>query len=133
MTRLLELGFQKVGECQRDTNLKSGVRFIVNNLRNDRVIYAYEVEGRVKYIGVCHNTNTKLKDRMSRYQAMQGAGTNEKITKLIRECLEKGQQVNIMAWKPDNKLKLKGITVDLVKGLENPLIGELNPEWNTQR
>jgi hypothetical protein len=97
MTRLEEFGFQKVGQCQLDTSLKSGVRFTLHDLREDRVIYAYEVEGQVKYIGVCDNTNTKLKDRMNRYQAMQGAGTNEKITKLIKKCLERGQQVNILA------------------------------------
>jgi hypothetical protein len=61
---------------------------------------------------------------------MQGAGTNEKITKLIKDCLERGQQVKIWAWKPDIELKSKGIVVDLIKGLENPLIQELRPEWN---
>ena len=132
MMKPLELGFQKVGQCQLDGNLKSGVRFIVNDLRDDRVIYAYDVDGQVKYIGVCDNTKTTLKHRMNRYQTMQGAGTNERITNLIRACLENGQQVEILAWKPDMDLKLKGITVDLVKGLENPLIQKLKPEWNTQ-
>jgi len=131
MIKLSEFGFQKVEKCQLDPNLKSGVRFIVNSLRHNRVIYAYEVESRVKYIGVCDNTNTTLKDRMSKYQALQGASTNEKITKLIKVCLEKEQEVNILAWKPDDELRLKGIAVDLVKGLENPLIRELRPDWNT--
>ena len=133
MKRLLDLGFLQAGKCQLDASLKSGVRFVVNNLSDERVIYAYEVEGQVKYIGVCDNTITKLKDRMSRYQAMQGAGANERITKQIKDCLEKGQRVNILAWKPDQDLTLKGVKVDLVKGLENPLIQEFKTEWNIQR
>lgn len=130
MIRLLTFGFEKVGECRLDPNLRSGIRFIVENLPNERVIYAYEVEGQVKYIGICDNTNTTLKNRMSRYQGLQGAGTNEKIAKRLKECLERGQPVKIYAWKPDTELKLKGVSIDLVKGLENPLIQELKPEWN---
>jgi hypothetical protein len=127
---LLTLGFREVGECNLDKSLRSGVRFHVNRLRNERVIYACTVDGVVKYIGVCDSTKTTLKDRMSRYQGMTGAGTNRRITELIRECLTEGQEVKILAWEPETLLEFKGLQMDLVKGLENPLIQEIGPEWN---
>lgn len=46
---MVEFGFQEVGECQLNGNLTSGVSFIVNDLRNDRVIYAYPVNGGVTF------------------------------------------------------------------------------------
>jgi hypothetical protein len=127
---ILEFGFKEVGECQLAENLTSGVRFVLNDLRDDRVIYAYTVNGEVKYIGVCDNTATTLKTRMSRYQAMIGAGTNKRITEQIKAHLRNGDQVRVLAWKPDVQLTVKGLEVDLVKGLENPLIRALKPEWN---
>jgi hypothetical protein len=127
---LSEFGFQKVGKCALDESLNSGVRFRINELGNERVVYAYTVDDEVKYIGVCDSTGTTLKDRMSRYQGMVGAGTNERIAELIKECLRQGKEVEILAWKPDTEVEFKGLKVDLVKGLENPLIQGLRPEWN---
>ncbi len=130
---LLTLGFREVGECNLDKDLKSGVRFHINHLRDERVIYAYTVDGVVKYVGVCDSTKTTLKGRMARYQGMMGAGTNKRITGLIRKCLTEGQEVKILAWKPETSLGFKGLKVDLVKGLENPLIQEIEPEWNINK
>jgi hypothetical protein len=67
---------------------------------------------------------------MGRYKSMQGAGTNERIATKIKECLEKGEAVKIFALKPELSCDYKGLSVDLVKGLENPLIERLQPEWN---
>ena len=127
---LTDIGFQEVGECVLDNGLKSGVRFLARRLADERVIYAYTVDGAVKYIGICDSTNTTLKKRLGRYQSMTGEGTNERITEAIRACLIRGQQVGILAFKPDTPLLFKSLEVDLVKGLENPLIQMLRPEWN---
>ena len=70
---------------------------------------------------------------MSRYQGLQGAGTNERITKKIKDCLKRGKAIKIFVLKPESTLQYKGLNVDLVKGLENPLIGRLKPEWNIQK
>ncbi len=126
------LGFREVGRCGLDKSLKSGVRFSVQEYRDERVIYAYVVDGVVKYIGVCDNTKTTLKDRMRRYQGMKGQGTNRRVTELIRACLMQGSEVSILAWRPDKTIEFKGLEVDLVKGLENPLIQKVGPEWNTR-
>jgi len=129
---LSNFGFQEVGKCTLDKGLKSGVRFHVVEMRDDRVIYAYIVDGGVKYIGICDSIGITLRDRMSRYQGMTGNGTNLKIALLIKGCLQHGKVVKILAWKPDTEIGFKGLKVDLVKGLENPLIQELRPEWNTK-
>ena len=35
MVNILEFGFKEVGECHLDNTLKSGVRFILYDLRDD--------------------------------------------------------------------------------------------------
>jgi len=87
----------------------------------------------VKYIGICDNTNTTLKDRMSRYKGMAGSGTNERIAIKIKECLEKGKRAAIIVLNPEMELHYKSLKIDLVKGLENHLIEGLRPEWNIQK
>ena len=127
---LLQLGFQEVGQWQLDGNLKSGVCFSLNAFHNDRVVYGYTVEGEVKYIGVCEKIETTLKDRLRRYQSMTGGSTNARIAGLIKECLLAGKEVKILALKPNTEIRFHGLRVDLVKGLENPLLQETDPEWN---
>jgi len=63
---------------------------------------------------------------------MAGAGTNERIAGLIRSSLEKGSKVHVLGWQPEEGVRITGIEVDMVKGLENPLIRELKPTWNIQ-
>ena len=127
---LAELGFREVGECTLNEGLKSGVRFGIRELRTERVIYAFTVDGAVKYIGVCDSTATTLGDRMRRYQGMMGAGTNKRITEAIRGCLLKGHVAKILALRPDAEMQFRGLEIDLVKGLENPLLTKVRPEWN---
>jgi hypothetical protein len=99
-------------------------------MHTSRVVYAFVVGQEVKYIGVCDNTRTTLEDRMKRYQSMAGAGNNKRIARLIQGELTEGRQVLIYAWVPHDEFQCRGLTVDLVKGLENPLIAELKPDWN---
>ncbi len=87
----------------------------------------------MKYIGVCQNSTTTLKDRMGRYKSLQGAGTNERIAGKIKDCLKDGKTVKISALKPKSTLLYKGLNIDLIKGLENTLIEKLKPEWNIQK
>jgi hypothetical protein len=62
------LGFDEAGACVLDGRLKSGVRFVVRRDGDERVIYAFAVDDIVKHVGVCDNPDTRLADRMSRYQ-----------------------------------------------------------------
>jgi hypothetical protein len=129
-TQLIAMGFTEVGSWQADDTLKSGIRFTLTSMHNSRAIYAYVVEQEVKYVGVCDNTTTTLEDRMKRYQSLAGAGTNERIARLIQGELAEGRQVLIYAWAPHEEFHCCDLTVDLVKGLENPLIAKLEPGWN---
>jgi len=131
--RLDNYGFVEVGEWKLKEGLRSGITFKLNNFQGERVIYAFVVEGEGKYLGVCENSTTTLRDRMGRYKSLQGAGTNERIARKIKDCLKHGKAVKIFALKPESTLQYKSLNIDLIKGLENPLIEKLRPEWNIQK
>lgn len=48
----------------------------------------------------------------------------------IRNSLDVGNVVKIFALLPESSLQYYALDVDLVKGLENPLIALFSPEWN---
>ena len=125
--------FEAVGGWKLEKHLNSGITYELHKFERERVIYAFVVDGRVNYIGVCDNTGTTLKDRMNRYKFWQGSGNNKRIANKIKECLEQKKSVEIFALKPELECKYKDLNIDLIKGLENPLIEKLNPDWNRQR
>lgn len=129
-TDLQSLGFRLVGDWSLDSRLKSGVRSDLTAYADKRAIYAFVVDGGIKYIGACEKSGTTLLDRMKRYQSMTGGGTNEKNAKRIREALGNGSSVTIFAWCPDADYRIGSLKVDLIKGLENPLIKAFDPDWN---
>ena len=131
--KLSKYGFIEVGKWKLKKKIKSGITFEINKLEKERVIYAFVVKNKVKYVGICQNRKTTLKERMKRYKNMQGAGTNERVAKEIKSHLSKKESVKIFALKPKPEKKYKDLPIDLVKGLENPLIKKLKPEWNIQR
>ncbi|WP_286293100.1 hypothetical protein [Methylomarinovum tepidoasis] len=132
MAELEAFGFTEAGYCALDASLKSQVRFRLERLADVRAIYAFVVNDSIRYIGICESEKTTLKDRMGRYQGLVGAGTNERIVGLIKNCLQAGQAVRIFAWIPKVRLRLDGMDVDQIKGFENPLIQRFEPEWNNK-
>jgi len=131
--KLDNYGLIEVGEWKLKESLKSGITFELNRFKGERVIYVFVVENEVKYIGICNNSTTTLKDRMNRYKNLQGGSTNERIVKEIKDYLKQGKDVKIFALKPDSTVQYNGLNIDLVKGLENPLIEKLKPDWNIQK
>ena len=123
-------GFNEAGCWDLDPKVKGGVRFRLKAFQNDRVLYAFVVDGVVKYVGVCDGADTTLRDRMGRYQNLIGAGTNARIAAEIKTCLSEGQSVLIFALKPDGGPRYHRLDVDYVKGLESPLIKAFRPQWN---
>jgi len=109
-----------------------GIQFTLSQLQTARVLYAFETDGTVRYVGVCSVSTVTLKDRMSRYRGGVGGGTNKRVAGLIKQELNAGTIVNIWALAPKS-VGWKGLAVDLVKGLENPLINALKPDWNRQK
>jgi len=148
---LRNYGFVKVGRWKLNENIKSGIDFELMDFKEERVIYAFVVDGETKYIGICESSKTTLEGRMKKFRNLQGGGTNERIANEIKKCLEDGKTVEIFALKPElvvqykgleltiqhNDVELviknKGLEVDLVRGLEYPLIEKLNPEWNIMK
>jgi hypothetical protein len=126
-------GFVEVGQWRLRDSPKSGVTFTLDRYQNDRVIYAFVVDGKPKYVGICDKSTTTLKDRMSRYRGMVGAGTNKRIASAIRGELERGSTVKILALRPRRSFQYSDLYVDLVKGLENPLLEAVDPDWNIHK
>ncbi len=125
--------FEEVGKWMLKKGCKSEVSFELNKFENERVIYAFVVNGKTKYIGICEKDNTTLKERMQRYKWRAGGGTNESIVKKIKDCLENKRTTKIFALKSQSLTQYKGLNVDLIKGLENPLIEKLELRkkgWN---
>ena len=130
---LQEYGFIEVGQWRLKDSVKSGVTFKLDRYQNDRVIYAFVVDGSPRYVGICAKSTTTLKDRMSRFRGRTGGGTNARITEAIRGCLERGATVRILALKPESSLRYRGLALDLVKGLKNPLLEAIDPDWNIHK
>ena len=130
MKNLSAYGFILVGQWIKSVTVKSGVTYKLNSLASERVVYSFVVDGMPKYIGICEKDTTPLKDRMQRYKAQIGGSTNERISNNIKYLLDQGKIVEIHALKPAQKVNFVDIQVDLVKGLENPLIANFKPEWN---
>ena len=123
-------GFSLAGEWIPRATVKSGIAHKLTALASDRVVYSFVVDGTSKYIGICEKDTTTLEDRMGRYKARQGAGTNERISIKIKQALDQGKNVEIYALKPTANHTFVDLPIDLVKGLENPLIARFKPEWN---
>lgn len=135
---LEKYGFVQAGEWILSGGADSGIDSNLVKLKNDRTVYAFVVDDKPKYIGVCEKDTTTLKDRLGRYKYRQGRGrkteggenTNQRNARLIKEHLEAGKPVLIFALKPEFQCEFFDLKVDLVKGLENPLIAKFQPDWN---
>src|SRR4030042_4633177 len=109
-------------------------------LRDARVLYALVSDREVVYVGICEGKSRTLKNRMNSYRSpgsSSGKGsTNKKVREGIRRLLEAGHSLRIFALDPvahgDSRHGYKGLAVDLVKGLENPMIDAFDPVWNHQ-
>ncbi len=130
MDDLTVIGFAAVGHWTLSSKTNSGITFKLESHGSERVVYAFVVGDTPKYIGICDRKTTTLKARMGRYRARQGNGANERVARRILECLQRGDSVEILALRPSGQAYYGNLALDLVRGLENPLIERFNPEWN---
>ena len=135
MKNISTYGFILVGQWINSATVKSGITYKLTTLSSERAVYAFVVDSTPKYIGICEKDTTTLKDRMGRYKNQQGGGgsstsTNERVSINIKQMLDQGKIVEIYALNPSQKDIFVDLQVDLVKGLENPLVAIFKPEWN---
>jgi len=127
---LQKYNFVPAGNWVKRETVNSGITFELTALARDRVVYAFVVDNQTKYIGICDKDTTSLQDRMQRYKSLAGGSTNKRVAGKIKQCLADGKSVQIFALKPESKFQHVDLNIDLVKGLENPLIERFKPEWN---
>lgn len=126
--RLKNVGFAKAGHW---TLTKGVLEYDVSpsfDLRN--VLYAFvSGDGEVLYIG---KTVNRLTTRMYGYKNPgPSQSTNQKGHARIRTLLQRGLVVEIWALPDNGLLHYGGFHVNLAAGLEDSLVRELAPPWNT--
>jgi hypothetical protein len=124
LEKLNQIGFKKVGEWALSMSNKERIVFNIDeNLHKQDLLYAFESDGQVYYIG---RTEKSLKERMNNYKAGKNNGaagsTNKLVHKNIINLLNSGKKVNIFVLLDNANLEYCGIKISLASGLEMNLI-----------
>jgi hypothetical protein len=128
LARLIDFGFIFVGSWEISP---TGIDFTLLRFAEDSVLYAFAVEGDLRYIGKAQ----QLSARMQAYKfpgkaVTEAENTNKANNRRIREQLDRGRRVKILAFRPAGPWEYRGVPIDLVAGMEEALIFELDPDWN---
>lgn len=126
MHRLLKIGFRKFGEWQ----LSGGVlRYeLTSSAPHPNTLYAFAVDGEVKYIG---KTTRTLRGRLNGYvRPGPTQATNLRNHENILTSLGSGEVVEIFALPDEDLHYFGGFHLNLAAGLEDSLIKSLIPSWN---
>ena len=127
MKKIVELGFEKVGKWSFKNEL---FKFELNdNYTNRNILYSFVIENEIKYIGKSIKT---ISQRLNGYKNPNiTQRTNFRLNNLIIEKLKEGKEVEIFLFVDNAKLNYKGKNINLSAGLEDNLIAEYLPEWNS--
>lgn len=126
MNRILKIGFKYAGQW---TISGDGIKPAFQHYANaHNVLYAFVSNGNVMYIG---KTAQPLSKRFYGYENPSSSQTtNVKNNKNITNMLAAGDPLDIFVL-PDNGLMHYGdFHINLAAGLEDSLIGRLDPPWN---
>lgn len=113
------------------STLKVGSRYKYNltshhTLKN--VLYNFISNGDIKYIG---KTQMQLSQRMYGYQNPgTSQTTNIRVNAAIKDLLANDQPVDIFILTDNGLLRYGDFRINLLAGLEDTLIYEINPDWN---
>lgn len=123
-TLLIKSGFRLIGEW---APLSDVAFHLSESAPREPGIYAFVVEGVVRYIGL---TQTDLHTRMGHYRrGHKGHRTSSRVKALILTCLADGKPVQVLVATPE-PLDWNGLPVSTAAGLEVALIRSMRPEWN---
>lgn len=126
MQRLLEAGFELLGECR-----STGENAFAFTARPpvEGGVYAFAVDGSISYVGL---TRFGLRARLGHYvYGHNQQRTSARIKALILEALAAGRCVCVLIARPP-ELEWNGLPVDGAAGLETGLIRLIRPPWNQQ-
>jgi hypothetical protein len=124
--KLLSLGFTQVGRWFWDVD---DLNFeLTQHTKEKDILYAFAVNGDVKYIGKSVQT---LHKRIYFYKNCgPSQTTNIRVRDKLRASLKNGAEVLIFAFVQNVPLMIQDIPINLAAGLEDNLIASLKPEWN---
>ena len=127
MKNINELGFEKVGKWSFKNEL---FKFELNdNYTNRNILYSFVIEDEIKYIGKSIKT---ISQRLNGYKNPNiTQRTNFRLNNLIIEKLKEGKEVEIYLFVDNAELNYRGKNINLSAGLEDNLIAEYLPEWNS--
>ncbi len=127
MKEIIELGFEKVGKW---SYINESFKFELNdNYINRNILYSFVIENEIKYIGKSIKT---ISQRLNGYKNPNiTQRTNFRLNNLIVEKLKEGKEVEIYLFVDKAELNYKGKNINLPAGLEDNLIAEYLPEWNS--
>jgi len=126
LQKLISLGFEQVGRWFWDGD---DLNFELTQHQSERdILYAFVVDGEVKYIGKSVLT---LHKRIYFYKNCgPSQRTNIRVRDKLRARLKNGSQILIYAFVQKMPLMYQDIPINLAAGLEDNLIGSIKPEWN---
>lgn len=127
MKELIEIGFKKAGEWE----LKN-MALICNlndNYPDKDILYSFVCENEIKYIG---KSVKSISQRLYGYKKPNiSQTTNFRINELIIEKIRRGIQIEIFLFIDNVGLNYRGHKINLSAGLEDNLIAEFSPKWNS--
>jgi hypothetical protein len=121
---LLRGGFRHLGDW---VSLPDGEFELSVKAPVDAGVYAFLVDGWVKYVGL---TQRGLRTRMGHYRrGHKRQRTSARVKGLIAAALSAGEKVSVLIATPQ-PMEWNGLPINSAAGLEAGLIRLLRPEWN---
>ncbi len=126
LNQIRHLGFQHAGRWSlRGNEIEADVH---THLDKRNVLYAFVIHEQVCYLG---KTVRPFRQRLAHYQRPgKSMRTSIRVRGLIIDALKRGESVNIYVFVPTETIEYRGMPLNLAAGLEDPLIGLVQPEWN---
>jgi len=120
-----------LGQIGRPTGLTQRLapRFI-EQFPTEPGVYAFVANDEICYVGKTHD---RLRRRLRKYINPNNTGlTSSRFRRRINEALHAGKEVKVFFISPDeHTVPWKGLSLNVIAGLEEGLIQDLQPVWNS--
>jgi len=129
LARLKEVGFARIGQWKMcEDRIDCELQDFANTAN---VLYAFAVDGQLMYVG---KTIQTLRIRLNGYKNPSSTqSTNIRNNRNIRECLAAGKRVDVYMLPDNGQLHYGGFHLNVAAGIEDSLIRDLEPIWNSGR